>query len=137
MLPLNEQCTPAIKSNKRWVCLTKATISNGEIRVEYTFSDGGTPFDISGGFHVHIYGANADGSNPADSRMGAQSNNRGNWYVEDQQPSVHESGSSQYEALEGHPKVCARVASSSHRLVTDVTDQGTYMTGNCVPLTQA
>ena len=133
-LPADEQCTDAIKSNKRWVCLTKATITDGQIRVEYEFEDAGVPFNKSNGFHLHIYGANANGSNPADNRMGAQSGNPGNWYIEDQMPSIHEAGSSQYNALDGYPKVCARIANSSHHLVADDADK--FKTGNCVPLTK-
>ena len=83
---------------------------------------------------MHIYGADAKGTNPADSRMGAQSSNKGNWYVEDQQPSVHESGSNQYDSLKDYPKVCARIASSNHHLVTDANEK--FKTGNCVPLTR-
>ncbi len=136
VVPVDELCTEAIKSNKRWVCLTKATISKSEIRVEYTFDNGGSAFNINGGFHVHLYGANADGSDPADTVMGAQAprSERGNWYIEDKQPSVHRAGTSQYQALDGNPKVCARIANGQHELVPDA--QGTFDTGNCVPLTR-
>ncbi|HEX6871027.1 MAG TPA: Hsp70 family protein, partial [Micromonosporaceae bacterium] len=50
-IPADEQCTAAIKSNPRWVCLTKATMTDGELRIEYIFGDNGTPFDISRGYH--------------------------------------------------------------------------------------
>jgi hypothetical protein len=63
-VPADEQCTDAIKANTRWVCLTKATMSDSELRIEYQFANGGTPFNITNGFHVHIYGANADGHRP-------------------------------------------------------------------------
>jgi len=56
----------------------------------------------------------------------------GNWYVEDKQPSVHNSGTSQYDAIQGHPMVCARIASGNHQLVKDAN--GTYVTGNCMPV---
>jgi len=131
-LPADEQCTDQIKSNTRWVCLTKATFDGNEIRIEYEAGDNGSPFDISGGFHLHIYGANADGSAPPDRVMGTHSSNRGAWYVEDQNPSVHPVGSNQYDVVEGHPKVCARIADSRHRLVED--SDGNYVTGNCVPV---
>jgi molecular chaperone DnaK len=137
VIPPDEQCTDAIKANPRWVCLTKATMTANELRIEYEFEDNGTPFDISGGFHLHIYGANEDGSEPADSRMGAQSNNRGEWYVEDRQPSVHRKGSNQFDTIGDSPKVCARIAQGAHRLVQDTSGQGTYVTGNCVPITRA
>ncbi len=70
-LPADEQCTDQIKANTRWVCLTKATRDGEEIRIDYTSGDNGSPFDISGGFHLHIYGANADGSSPPDRVMGS------------------------------------------------------------------
>jgi molecular chaperone DnaK len=136
VIPADEQCTDQIKSNPRWVCLTKATITGNQIRVEYQFGNGGTNFNINGGFHLHIYGASADGSDPADSIEGSQARG-GNWYVEDKQPSVHSSDSNQYQVLEGHPKVCARIAKSNHQLVPDTSGSGTFKTGNCVPLVRA
>ncbi len=133
-VPPQQQCTDAIKANKRWVCITSATISGDQIKIEYQFVDGGTPFNINGGFHVHFYGANADGTDPAAAVMGAQVPvpQRGNWYIEDKQPSIHKSGTSQYNAVQGHPEVCARIASGNHQLVKD--NNGTYVTGNCFPL---
>src|SRR5262249_37076572 len=105
VVPPQQQCTDAIKANPRWVCLTKATISDSELRIEYTFSDAGVPFNISNGFHVHIYGANKDGSDPSADVMGAQvpSGQRGNWYLEDKQPSVHSAGTSDYDTVHGFP----------------------------------
>lgn len=134
VVPADEQCTDAIKSNPRWVCLTKATMSGDELRIEYVFGDNGKPFNINGGFHLHIYGANEDGSDPSEARMGSQADNPGHWYIDDKQPSVHQAGSSQYKSIAGHPKVCARIAQGKHRLVPDVSDTGTFNTGNCVPL---
>ncbi|HEU4347729.1 MAG TPA: Hsp70 family protein [Actinoplanes sp.] len=132
--PADEQCTDEIKANPRWVCLTKATISGDELRIEYEFSDNDRSFNINGGFHLHIYGADEDGSDPADARMGSHADNPGDWYIDDEQPSVHRAGSSQYKTVSGHPKVCARIAQGRHRLVPDVSDTGTFHTGNCVPL---
>lgn len=133
-LPPDEQCTEEIKANPRWVCLISATISNGELRIEYEFDDNGVPFNVNGGYHLHIYGANEDGSDPPDHRMGTQSNNRGRWFVEDENPSVHKAGTSQFNAVASSPKVCARIAQGQHRLVPDVSGKGTFKTGNCVPL---
>jgi molecular chaperone DnaK len=132
-IPPFEQCTDAIKTNPRWVCVTKATLTGKEIRIEYSFGNNGTPFNVNGGFHVHFYGANADGSDPSDKIEGAPSD--GNWYVEDKQPSVHAAGTSQYNALKGHPVVCVRIANSGHRLVADNTGKGTFTTGNCFTIT--
>lgn len=134
-IPLDEQCTDEIKANTRWVCLTKATMTAGQLRVEYEAGNGGTAFNINGGFHLHLYGANADGSDPADMRMGSQSNNQGSWYIEDKNPSVHEAGSSQYNAIGNMPKICARIAKGGHQLVPDAN--GTFKTGNCVPITRS
>ena len=137
VLPPDEQCTDAIKSNTRWVCLTKATMDGDKLTVEYEFNSGANPFNINGNFHVHLYGANADGSDPADSVMGAQASRPGNWYIEDKQPSVHEAGSAQYKAIDGHPKVCARIARGNHQLMVDNSGKNTFTTGNCVPLTKS
>jgi actin-like ATPase involved in cell morphogenesis len=135
-LPPQEQCTAAIKANPRWVCLTRASINGTVLTVNYTFGDDGTSFNINGGFHVHLYGANADGTDPSAGVMGAQvpENQRGNWYIEDQEPSVHKAGTAQYQAVAGHPEICARIAGGNHQLVKDA--QGGYVTGNCVPLTK-
>jgi actin-like ATPase involved in cell morphogenesis len=137
-LPADEQCTDAIKANPRWVCITAATMSSSELRIEYQFASGDAPFDINGGYHVHFYGANADGSDPAASIMGAHvpRNQQGNWYIEDQQPSVHPAGSSHYDAIGNNVKVCARIAQNQHHLVPDNTGDGTYVTGNCWPITR-
>jgi molecular chaperone DnaK len=135
VVPPDEQCTDAIKKNPRWVCLTKATMTNSELRIEYDSENNGTKFNITNGFHLHVYGANADGSDPKDSSMGAQARNRGSWFVEDKQPSVHESGSNQYNSIRGYQKVCARIAKTGHELVPDTSGAGTFKTGNCVPLT--
>jgi len=132
-VPAFEQCTDAIKSNPRWVCVTKATLTGKEVRIEYSFGNNGTAFNMSNGFHVHFYGANEDGTDPSDKIEGAP--NDGNWYVEDKQPSVHANGTSQYNAIKGHPVVCARIANSGHRLVADNTGKGTFTTGNCFTIT--
>jgi hypothetical protein len=136
VVPADEQCTEAIKSNPRWVCLTKATMDGNQLTIEYQSNSGANPFNINGSFHLHIYGANATGGDPADSVMGSQASRPGNWYIEDKQPSVHEAGSHQYQAIDGSPKVCARIAKGGHQLVADNTGKGTFKTGNCVPLTR-
>jgi hypothetical protein len=132
VLPADEQCTDEIKANQRWVCLTSATIANGVLTVEYESEDNGRPFNINGGFHLHIYGANEDGSDPPDRTMSAGEG--GSWYIEDQNPSVHQAGTDQYETVAAYPKVCARIANGNHRLVPD--GDGAFKTGNCVKLTQ-
>ena len=132
-IPPDEQCTDAIKSNPRWICLTKATISGNKITVEYNADSGADPFKINGGFHLHIYGS--DGTTPADKIMGLQANPHGTWYLEDQKPSVRALSSNDYRNAIGDnaTKVCARIATSGHKLVPD--GSGTYKTGNCVPIT--
>ncbi|MGE5830563.1 MAG: Hsp70 family protein [Micromonosporaceae bacterium] len=134
-LPADEQCTDKIKSNPRWVCLTKATLDGKQIVIDYVSSD--TPFDVSGGFHLHIYGTDATGTNPPDRIMGAQSHPAGDWYVEDKNPSVRSVTSTDYKSAigTGAKKVCARIANSRHELVADSSGAGTFGTGNCVPIT--
>jgi molecular chaperone DnaK len=131
-VPADEQCTDEIKANRRWVCLTKATFDGKKITIEYDADFAGAKPNVRGGFHVHIYGG--DGTNPPDEIMGTQAgNNAGNWYVEDQEPSVRTTDSKDYrEAIGDAPKVCARIADARHRLVPD--EHGGFTTGNCVPI---
>jgi hypothetical protein len=134
-VPADEACTDAIKANPRWACLTKATLNGKQIVIDYISSD--TPFDVTGGFHLHIYGTDATGTNPPDRIMGAQSHPAGNWYVEDKNPSVRSVTGGDYKEAIGATakKVCARIANSRHELVPDTTGAGTFVTGNCVPIT--
>jgi actin-like ATPase involved in cell morphogenesis len=134
-VPADEQCTDAIKSNPQWVCLTSAVMTSQNLTISY--EAGGTPFNINGGYHLHIYAANADGSDPADNRMGVHSPNPGNWYVEDRNPSVKQYNGSTYQEIPADAvKVCARIAQGGHALVQDNSGNGTYTTGNCIPVTR-
>lgn len=132
--PADEQCTEAIMSNERWVCITSATISDGQLVIEYEAEWAGSTPSIDGGFHVHFYGADETGAEPPAEIMGthAPSDERGDWYIEDQNPSVHPLDSNQVAALGGAPKVCARIADGNHALVPD-SDQA-FGTGNCWPI---
>jgi molecular chaperone DnaK len=131
-VPPDERCTAAIKANKRWVCLTSAVVADGKITISYQADFNGTPPNVHGGFHLHIYGG--DGTNPPDSVEGHQSDTPGQWYVEDQNPSVRLLTSDDFTRAVGAnaKKVCARIADAQHELVQD--NDGTYHTGNCVPI---
>ncbi|MEU4694774.1 Hsp70 family protein [Actinoplanes sp. NPDC023714] len=131
--PADEVCTDRIRSNPRWVCLTSAVIADGTLTIDYDVDFGGSDPDVSGGYHLHIYGG--DGTYPADHDMGshAPKSERGDWYVEDARPSVLDTGSDRFRTAIGDaPKVCARIALAGHGLVQDTG--GTYRTGNCVPI---
>jgi hypothetical protein len=137
--PADELCTAAIKANPRWVCLTGAVDDGTKITISYDAGwAGGTP-NVNGGFHLHIYGG--DGTTPPDRIMGTQAGGgAGAWYVEDKNPSVKPASSGEYKSIIGvgtRPKVCARIANGSHQLVADNTGKGTYVTGNCIPITRA
>jgi actin-like ATPase involved in cell morphogenesis len=136
-VPADEQCTPEIKSNTRWVCLTKATLANNKITINYESGNNGRAFDVSGGFHLHIYGTDETGNNPPDTVEGTQAAHPGLWYVEDKNPSVRSVTSQNFKEAIGADakKVCARIADSRHRLVQDGSGAGTFKTGNCVPIT--
>ncbi len=130
-LPPDEQCTDQIKANTRWVCLTRATFDGTTLTIEYEAEFAGSTPNVSGGFHLHIYGG--DGTEPPAEVMGTQATNRGAWYVEDQNPSIRKASSSDYQKAIGNaPKVCARIANSKHALVPDA--DGGFATGNCVPI---
>lgn len=133
-LPLDEQCTDAITSNPRWVCLTAAVIADGRITIDYRGD--GAPLDINGGYHLHVYGG--DGVAPSASVMGMQAPpaEQGKWYVEDRHPAILDLTDERFRTAIGEaPKVCARIADANHHLVTD--SNGGYLTGNCVSITRA
>ncbi|WP_238413205.1 Hsp70 family protein [Saccharothrix deserti] len=132
-LPVDEQCTEAIMSNPRWVCLTSAIIADGKITIDYRGD--GSPMNINGDQHLHVYGG--DGTNPPADVMGMQAPEaeRGNWYVEDRRPAVLDVTDERFlTAIGDAPKVCARIADAKHHLVPDAN--GTFVTGNCVPITR-
>ncbi|WFE26392.1 Hsp70 family protein [Solwaraspora sp. WMMD791] len=132
-VPADEQCTDEIKSNWTWVCLTSARVAEGKFTVEYDAEFGDNEPAANGGWHLHIYGS--DGTNPADRVMGTHvsSAEQGFWYVEDQRPSVIWTADPAFvNAIGEYPKVCARIANSSHALVKH--DNGSYTTGNCVKI---
>jgi molecular chaperone DnaK len=131
--PADEQCTDEIKANERWVCLTSAVVEDGTLTIDYEVDWAGSTPDVSGGYHLHVYGG--DGTYPADHDMGshAPKSDQGDWYVEDRNPSVLDTGDKRYtRAIADKPKVCARIALAGHGLVPDTND--TYKTGNCVPV---
>ena len=130
--PPDEVCSGTIKENRRWVCLSRATFDGRQLTIEYDASFAGASPNIAGGFHLHIYGG--DGTTPPEETMGQQAGSAaGVWYVEDRNPSVRRATSSDYRQVIGDaPKVCARIARSNHHLVPDAN--GTYKTGNCVPI---
>ncbi|MFC7529173.1 Hsp70 family protein [Actinoplanes sp. GCM10030250] len=133
--PEDELCTDEIKSNRRWVCLTSAVIANGKIKINYEVDFAGSAPDISGGYHLHIWGG--DGTYPPDHAMGshAPKSQRGEWYVEDRRPSILDTDDDRFvRAIGDAPKVCARIALAGHGLVAD--NNATYKTGNCVPITR-
>ncbi|MGK5683556.1 hypothetical protein [Actinoplanes sp. URMC 104] len=130
--PADEQCTPKIKSNRRWVCLTSAVVADGKLTIDYQVDyDGSTP-DADEGFHLHIWGAEGAGE---EHLMGAQADEgvRGAYYTETRRPSVLDVDGSRFRRTIGDaPKVCARIARAGHELVRDA--DGGYRTGNCVPI---
>jgi hypothetical protein len=131
-VPPDEQCTDAIKSNPRWVCLTSATVEGNVLTIEYDAEWAGDTPTIQGGFHLHIYGS--DGTDPAEDIMGQQAgNSRGAWHIDDRDPVVLATDSPDYQQVFGnYPKVCARIARAGHNLVRD--SDGGFHTGNCVPI---
>jgi molecular chaperone DnaK len=133
-LPPDEQCTPAIKANPMWVCLTGARLDDRQFVVRYDASFGGQTPDNDNGFHLHIYGG--DGTNPPASSMGAQAADHGIWYNEDKQPSTRAAdGQNVTKAIGNASKVCARIADQDEKLVQDVN--GGFETGNCVTIQRA
>ncbi|MEU4426426.1 hypothetical protein AB0F81_37870 [Actinoplanes sp. NPDC024001] len=133
--PADEQCTDEIRSNRRWVCLTSAVVADGKLTLDYEVEYAGSKPNVNGGYHLHIYGG--DGKYPPDHSMGghAPKNDQGEWYVEDNRPSVVGTDESRFtRAIGDSTKVCARIALAGHGLVED--ENSTYKTGNCVPITR-
>jgi len=129
-VPPDEQCTDAMKMSTRWVCLTKATLHDNTLTVWYTAEWHGVPPDIKKGFHLHIYGG--DGTDPDESTMGSQAVQHSKYYFEDQEPSVRQTSDADFDAVGDAKKVCARIAHSGHGL--EKAYDGSYHTGNCIPI---
>ena len=85
-VPLDEQCTDQIRANERWVCLTSATMVDGQLVIEFEAEWAGQTPAINGGYHVHIYGS--DGTNPPDEVMGVHAAHPGQWLIYDQNPII-------------------------------------------------
>jgi hypothetical protein len=134
--PADEQCTDAIKSNRRWVCLTSAVIADGRLTLGYDVDYAGSRPDVSKGYHVHFYGG--DGEYPPDHVMGshAPKSQRGEYYYDDSEPSVLAITDDRFTSAIGNAKkVCARIAIAGHGLVPD--NKSMYKTGNCWPITRS
>ena len=86
--------------------------------------------NIETGFHLHIYGGN--GTSPDESTVGSQVVEHSKYYFEDQEPSVRKTSDPDFAAIGDARKVCARIAHSGHGLAK--AHDGTYHTGNCVPI---
>jgi actin-like ATPase involved in cell morphogenesis len=128
--PPDEQCTAEIQSNQRWACLTSATLDGGQLVIDYQAEWAGGVPDVSNGFHLHIYGG--DGTTPPDHIMGSQAGaEAGDWVIKDALPAVL-NPQEVAEVIGDAPKVCARIADTSHALVPDAS--GGFNTGNCTPI---
>jgi len=124
-------CAAEIKANPRWVCLTKAVLSKGNLTISYDADFGAARPSVHDGYHLNIYGG--DGVTPAAAIEGRQALKPGHWYESDQKPSVLSTSSNDYQSAIGSAtKVCARIATRDGVLVKDL--KGNYETGNCVPL---
>jgi actin-like ATPase involved in cell morphogenesis len=125
-------CTSTIKANTRWVCLTDASFDGTTLTLRYKSDFAGSTPNAKTGYNVHIYGSN--GKTPADKNEGAQSLAPGHWVVADTSPVAVSTSSKDYKSVIGtNAKVCARIATSDQVLVKDTN--GTYVTGNCIPIT--
>jgi hypothetical protein len=137
-IPLDEQCTDEIKANPVWACLTKVTVQDGNLILDWEGEFNGEQPSTGSGFHLHVFGS--DGTNPPASTFGSQepAETRGPWYVEDQNPSVRSLADPDVATAIGlNPKVCVRVgdARTGHQLVPD--SSGGYTAGNCLPIVSA
>ncbi|GAA0455509.1 hypothetical protein Aca07nite_80950 [Actinoplanes capillaceus] len=130
LVPADEACTDQLKQSPRWVCLTRATVRDGKFTVWYEADWNGETPDTVKGFHLHVYGG--DGQSPDETTMGSQATAHGDYYFEDQQPSVRRTSDADFEAVGNAPKVCARIAKSGHGLARAA--DGSYHTGNCIPI---
>ncbi|GAB4085073.1 hypothetical protein GCM10028784_17030 [Myceligenerans cantabricum] len=132
LLPAQE-CTEQIQANERWVCLTSATVADGELVVEYDAEWAGGIPDEEVGFHVHFYGADETGTEPAAAIMGSQAAHAGSYFFDAYEPVVRSVDSVDYVMLGDAPLICGRIAfAKNHSLVPDAA--GGYETGNCWPI---
>ncbi|WP_030438486.1 Hsp70 family protein [Actinoplanes subtropicus] len=130
VIAADEKCTDEMKKSTRWVCLTKATLHDNTFTVWYQADWNGTRPDLQHGFHLHIYGG--DGASPDEATMGSQAVRHSKYYFEDQEPSVRRTSDPDFQAIGDAKKVCARIADSGHGLAK--AHDGTYHTGNCIPI---
>ncbi|MFS8521398.1 MAG: Hsp70 family protein [Micromonosporaceae bacterium] len=130
--PADEQCTDAIRSNPRWVCLTSARVDGNELVIEYEADFAGDTPNVDGGYHLHLYGG--DGTEPPDEVMGTHAAHQGRWQVDDRPSPLRYTLDHPFvvDIVGDQPKVCARIANGQHALVEAVN--GGYTTGNCVPI---
>ncbi|MFC7479309.1 hypothetical protein ACFQX7_03460 [Luedemannella flava] len=128
----DEECSDEIKANERWVCITDVTFDGKQLVIRYAAEWAGSTPNKRSGYHVHFY--SGDGTDPAADVMGTQADDRGSWYIEDQNPSRVSTSDSEYKSLDmSLPKICARIARSNHNLVADDHTEH-YRTGNCWPI---
>jgi len=128
--PADELCTDEMKKSTRWVCITKATLHDNTFTVWYYAEWHGVRPNKVTGFHLHIYGG--DGTDPDEATMGSQAVKHSKYYFEDQQPSVRQTSSTDFQAVGDAKKVCARIAQAGHGLAKAY--DGSYHTGNCIPI---
>ncbi|MBX7267426.1 Hsp70 family protein [Micromonospora sp. Llam7] len=128
-VPPDEDCTE-LKQSTRWVCITKATVQDGTFTVWFDAEWNGSKPNIANGFHLHLYGG--DGTSPDEALMGSQATGHGQYYFEDQQPSVRRTSDEDFEAVGDAEKICARIAKNGHQLARAY--DGSYHTGNCFPI---
>ncbi|HEX2810755.1 MAG TPA: serine/threonine-protein kinase [Kineosporiaceae bacterium] len=135
-----EQCTPALRKNPQWVCLTDAVRSGSRLTLKYNSNF--TPTASSSGHHIHIFTAHLgdDGSiNPPDTVMGMQqqpASTQGSWWTDYQPNEIaidlsKPADSPTHRSIDTEdPFVCVRAATQQHGLVRDL--KGGYETGNCL-----
>ncbi|RPF20967.1 Hsp70 family protein [Myceligenerans xiligouense] len=132
-LPPAQECSEEILANERWVCLTSATVADGELVVEYEAEWAGGVPDEEVGFHVHFYGADETGTDPEAAVMGTQATHAGSYFFDAHEPVVRSVDSVDYVMLGDAPLICGRIAfAKNHKLVSDA--DGGYDTGNCWPI---
>jgi serine/threonine protein kinase len=138
-----EKCTPEMKKNPQWVCLTQAVLSGTQLVLLYDTNF--TPSSSLTGFHMHVFSADYTDSGliPPDSVEGMQQqpeSSEGSWWT-DYSPKAFTLDTTRLSDSPmrrpfntKNPFVCMRVATQSHGLVHD--QHGGYATGNCLRITK-
>lgn len=119
-------CSPDVKANERWACITSAIWNGTEVVVEYETETGGEVFNTQGGYHYHFFPSETPVKNAGGIAQGAESeggiDGTPGWDIWDEPDGYAASRFGRVNTL------CVRIANAGHALES-------LSSGNCWPVT--